>query len=119
MHVDRERFLILAAALAACHDARTPNNNVTLQPPPPPAHVAPDPCAGIASENARVLRNPTNACKSETDDEAADRAEEATRLRKQLLDTKNPLFDYCKTGHGTWVVVVVSSQITAPTGESG
>jgi len=113
MHVDRERFLILAAALAACHDARTPTN-VTIAAPPPPAVSAPDPCAGVASENMRVLRNPTNACKDDQD-----RTEEATKLRKQLIDTKNPLFDYCKTGHGTWVVVLVSSQITAPTGESG
>lgn len=118
MHVDRERFLVLAAAIAACHDARTPAN-VTIAAPPPVVAAPRDPCAGVASENMRVLRNPTNACKNEDDGDDRDRTEEIERLRKQLTDTKNPLFDYCKTGHGTWVVVLVSSQLTAPTGESG
>jgi hypothetical protein len=115
MHVDRERFLIFAAAIAACHDARAPAN-VTLD-VPRPAVVVPDPCAGVHIENARVLANPTSACESENVEE--DRTEEIDRVRKRLTDEKNPLFDYCKTGHGTWIVVLVSSEITAPTGESG
>ena len=115
MKVDRERFLIFAAAIAACHDARSPGN-VTLEAPKPTV-VAPDACAGVSRENARVLATPTSACKGEGDDD--DRTEETNRLKKKLLDTKNPLFDYCKTGHGTWLVVLVSSEITAPTGESG
>jgi hypothetical protein len=115
MKVDRERFLLLATAIAACHDARSPNG-VTLA-LPPPAVTVPDACAGIAAANARVLADPTNACKGETEDD--DRTDEAGKLRTKLMDTKNPLFDYCKTGHGTWVVVLVASGITAPTGESG
>ena len=115
MHVDREGFLFLAAAIAACHDARTPN--VTLNASPPHADAAPDPCAGVSRDNAHVLARPMNACMTEDGDD--DRTAETTALRKKLVGTKNPLFDYCKTGHGTWLVVLLSSQLTAPTGESG
>jgi hypothetical protein len=115
MQVDRERFLILAAALAACHDARSAAS-VTLQTPLPVA-AAPDPCAGVAADNAHVLAHPTSACKDEND--GGDLTDQVDAMSKKLRDTKNALFDYCKTGHGTWIVVLVSSEITAPTGESG
>ena len=123
MVIDRERFMVLAFAIAACQPLV---NERVATPPVPPAipiataaaasPVAPalSMCAEVARSNAAILSSPTGDC-----------AELATGLpieevRKQLLHvSRDPFFQYCHEGHGTWAVVVAGAVLSESYLEGG
>lgn len=123
MHVDRDRFLLLAAALSACHQATrqsaapapVQSAPVVAQSAAPIEEAPPKPptfCESIAQQNARLLSNPKGSCPSYREQELGERA--------NLIDQiGNGLFRYCHEGKGVWAVVVVSAELDdAPTGEA-
>jgi hypothetical protein len=117
--VDRERYLLLLGALAACHEARA-SGTVTLStvprsPPPEPTF-----CESLAKKNDTLFANPENSEASRRERAAQCGAEENKRVRTLLVDsTKRPAFlTYChESKGGTWAVVLVSVSLDDPGGE--
>jgi hypothetical protein len=119
MKIEREAFLVLCAAMAACHheavSAPSAAAAVTLPPPLPNAQPVADAdaCAAIARENAARLASPRGACPT---DEASNVAEVRAKL---VAAAKDGLFATCRVGGGTWAVLVRDVELSEPAGESG
>lgn len=117
--VDRERFLLLFGALAACHEARD-SRTVTLQAIPEPTPNAPTFCESLAKRNDAVLANPAI-----TEDDRQQRkarcGEDSEKKVRALLTSagERPAFlSYCHEGDGgVWAVVLVSASLDDPGGE--
>ena len=126
MKVDPERFLLLVAALAGCHEAArqapakaSPAATAVATIEVPPVPKAPDAgppainsCEALALENDAVVARAGGACAGYEADETNVRAELAKTL-------KDGFFRYCHRGKGTWAVVILSAALDAPGGESG
>jgi hypothetical protein len=120
MVIDRERFLLLFGAFAACHEARE-TGTVTLSgiPEPPPPH-APTFCESLARKNEAVLANPVLSEENRKERKAQCGPDTDTSVLASLLNPRQrPAFmSYCHEGKGgTWAVVLVSASLDDPGGE--
>ncbi len=152
MVVDRERFLLLAVALSACHKpsdrsveqpaaleaavalaAAPPGPAVSALPggsasattaaPPSSAPTVPDAspeCRPILDRNRDVLAHLSGDCDDNGAMPANQRADNLKWVRTALGELgRNDRFNFCHSGHGTWMVIVLTAGLSAPSGESG
>ncbi len=119
MRVNRDRFILLAGAIAACHEAREDRSAVTIAalPPPPPRVV--DICGALLHDNEQALATPrhttpTDAAAPTCPHEFADKSRDLLRNAAE----RPPFLTYCHpSAGGTWAVVVVSASLDDPGGE--
>jgi hypothetical protein len=112
--VNRERFLLLAAALSASHLAAKPSGANPAPPPPPsPTHASPTFCEAMVRHNDSLLAEPSGWC------DGFPSQVEATRAAVAKQRKTNAFFHYCHPGHGTWAVMLVTVELSAPPGEAG
>ena len=116
MHVNRERFVLLAAALAACHEARE-RAVVTIAPLPssPPSAHRPDLCDALRKQNDLVFSTPHQASTNEPPTCPPEYRAPAIHDA-----SKRPAFaTYCHPSNGgTWAVELVSVSLDDPGGEA-
>jgi len=121
MVVDRERFLLLAAALSASQLAAksadlpgaAPSTSAAATASAPAVASTPGFCAEVARHNDLLLSQPSGWCEGHGGEIESLRAEVAKQRETA------PFLHYCHQGKGTWAVMLVSVALTGPGGESG
>lgn len=114
MRVDRELFLLLTTAMAACHrDAAVVAPTTAPSTHPSAAAVDPDEaCALTLQANRVVIEHVENGCPAYSEPKAGH-----AKLRALWSDK---FLHYCKRDrHGAWAVVLSEAKLTAPSGEGG
>jgi hypothetical protein len=118
MVVDRNKFLLLAAALGTMHDSE---GLARESPSPGAADAAPGVsrpfCDEIAKENDRLLGAPSGYCDGYTVLGFGAQAVEAIRA-DVAAQRKEPLWHYCHVGHGDWAIRLVSIGLSTMGGEA-
>jgi hypothetical protein len=149
MLVNRDRFLLLAAALAACHKPtadhegeRPPAQEAAVIPAAAPPHPsastasprttdsasraadattfdASEACARLIAKNREILSHPARDCAAEGMPEDR-KAMNFKSVRDRLMAIgRDGLFTLCHPGHGTWMVSVLKAGFSEPAGEGG